>query len=192
MVLFFLFVWNSYCTNISFYLVLKAKRIPAHNHPVIERLLTYRNVRAAFSYCQHCILWKQNKNLTCTSFRLLLLFLVISRSSSMNLERLMLGSLRSTVSFCLVGRNITVVRCECLFERKRWVNFPVCIFENFFTWGGVRYVEYLCWQKSAEPVPDIEVDSNSDLDEEAALHFYREIEEQVKLKRKAKNQEDEE
>lgn len=34
----------SYCTNISFYLVLKAKRIPAHNHPVIERLLTYRNV----------------------------------------------------------------------------------------------------------------------------------------------------
>ena len=34
----------SYCTNISFYLVLKAKRIPAHNHPVIERLLHYRNV----------------------------------------------------------------------------------------------------------------------------------------------------
>ncbi|XP_016393380.1 something about silencing protein 10 [Sinocyclocheilus rhinocerous] len=33
-----------YCTNISFYLVLKAKRIPAHNHPVIERLLTYRNL----------------------------------------------------------------------------------------------------------------------------------------------------
>ena len=25
-------------------MVLKAKRIPAHNHPVIERLLTYRNV----------------------------------------------------------------------------------------------------------------------------------------------------
>uniref|UniRef100_A0A673GTM4 Something about silencing protein 10-like n=1 Tax=Sinocyclocheilus rhinocerous TaxID=307959 RepID=A0A673GTM4_9TELE len=35
---------TSYCTNISFYLVLKAKRIPAHNHPVIERLLTYRNL----------------------------------------------------------------------------------------------------------------------------------------------------
>lgn len=44
------FVLNSYCTNISFYLVLKAKRIPAHNHPVIERLLTYRNVSAALSY----------------------------------------------------------------------------------------------------------------------------------------------
>ncbi|XP_063072662.1 something about silencing protein 10 [Engraulis encrasicolus] len=33
-----------YCSNISFYLALKAKRIPAHNHPVIERLLAYRNL----------------------------------------------------------------------------------------------------------------------------------------------------
>lgn len=39
-----IFLLSSYCTNVSFYLVLKAKRIPAHNHPVIERLLTYRNV----------------------------------------------------------------------------------------------------------------------------------------------------
>lgn len=53
------------------------------------------------------------------------------------------------------------------------------------------YIEYLCWQKSGEPVPDIEEDSHSDLDEEAALRFYREIEEQVKLKRKAKTEEDE-
>ncbi|KAK7127715.1 hypothetical protein R3I93_020331 [Phoxinus phoxinus] len=37
-------LYLNYCTNISFYLVLKAKRIPAHNHPVIERLLTYRNL----------------------------------------------------------------------------------------------------------------------------------------------------
>lgn len=41
-------------------------------------------------------------------------------------------------------------------------------------------------------MPDIEEDSNSDLDEEAALRFYREIEEQVKLKRKAKTKEEEE
>ncbi|XP_064858034.1 something about silencing protein 10-like isoform X1 [Oncorhynchus nerka] len=34
----------SYCTNISFYLILKAKHIPAHNNPVIERLLIYRNL----------------------------------------------------------------------------------------------------------------------------------------------------
>ncbi|XP_043977297.1 something about silencing protein 10 isoform X2 [Gambusia affinis] len=37
-------LYLNYCTNISFYLVLKAKRIPAHNHPVIERLLAYRNL----------------------------------------------------------------------------------------------------------------------------------------------------
>ncbi|XP_047439114.1 something about silencing protein 10 [Mugil cephalus] len=37
-------LYLNYCTNISFYLVLKAKRIPAHSHPVIERLLTYRNL----------------------------------------------------------------------------------------------------------------------------------------------------
>ncbi|XP_022538171.2 something about silencing protein 10 [Astyanax mexicanus] len=37
-------LYLNYCTNISFYLVLKAKRIPAHNHPVIERLVTYRNL----------------------------------------------------------------------------------------------------------------------------------------------------
>ncbi|XP_078281281.1 something about silencing protein 10 isoform X2 [Rhinoraja longicauda] len=37
-------LYMNYCTNISFYLVLKAKRIPVQNHPVIERLLTYRNL----------------------------------------------------------------------------------------------------------------------------------------------------
>ncbi|XP_017306478.1 something about silencing protein 10 [Ictalurus punctatus] len=37
-------LYLNYCTNISFYLVLKAKRIQAHNHPVIERLVTYRNL----------------------------------------------------------------------------------------------------------------------------------------------------
>ncbi|XP_066528154.1 something about silencing protein 10 isoform X2 [Hoplias malabaricus] len=37
-------LYLNYCTNISFYLVLKARRIPAHNHPVIERLVTYRNL----------------------------------------------------------------------------------------------------------------------------------------------------
>ncbi|XP_029007672.1 something about silencing protein 10 [Betta splendens] len=37
-------LYLNYCTNISFYMALKAKRIPAHNHPVIERLLTYRNL----------------------------------------------------------------------------------------------------------------------------------------------------
>lgn len=34
----------NYCANISFYLILKARRVPAHGHPVIERLVTYRNL----------------------------------------------------------------------------------------------------------------------------------------------------
>ena len=34
----------SYCTNISFYMMLKSKQIPVHNHPVIKRLVQYRNV----------------------------------------------------------------------------------------------------------------------------------------------------
>lgn len=41
-------------------------------------------------------------------------------------------------------------------------------------------------------MPEDERDSNSDLDEVAALHFYRNIEEQLKLKRKGKIEEVEE
>ncbi|CAJ0936293.1 unnamed protein product [Ranitomeya imitator] len=37
-------LYLNYCTNISYYLLLKAKRIPITGHPVIERLVTYRNL----------------------------------------------------------------------------------------------------------------------------------------------------
>ncbi|NXF85762.1 SAS10 protein, partial [Eubucco bourcierii] len=37
-------LYLNYCANISFYLVLKAKRMPVHSHPVIERLLAYRSL----------------------------------------------------------------------------------------------------------------------------------------------------
>ncbi|NXJ72206.1 SAS10 protein, partial [Rostratula benghalensis] len=37
-------LYLSYCANISFYLVLKAKRVGVRSHPVIERLVAYRNV----------------------------------------------------------------------------------------------------------------------------------------------------
>uniref|UniRef100_A0A3P8X2F6 UTP3 small subunit processome component n=1 Tax=Cynoglossus semilaevis TaxID=244447 RepID=A0A3P8X2F6_CYNSE len=87
-----------YCTNISFYLVLKAKRLPAHNHPVIERLLSYRNLI---------------NDLAAVDARL-----------APEFRRLLSGE---------------------------------------------------------------EEDSDSDLDEEAALRFYREAEERVTLKRMAKN-----
>ncbi|XP_076321843.1 something about silencing protein 10-like [Tachypleus tridentatus] len=34
----------NYCTNISFYMVLKAQRVSVRNHPVMKRLLAYRNL----------------------------------------------------------------------------------------------------------------------------------------------------
>ncbi|XP_069868543.1 something about silencing protein 10 [Dipodomys merriami] len=37
-------LYLNYCSNISFYLILKARRIPAEGHPVIERLVIYRNL----------------------------------------------------------------------------------------------------------------------------------------------------
>lgn len=62
------------------------------------------------------------------SFSLLVIVLLICHSSSMNLERLMLGSRHSIGSFCLVGRKIKRARHECLFERKRFVIFMHRIF----------------------------------------------------------------
>ncbi|NWZ97457.1 SAS10 protein, partial [Nesospiza acunhae] len=37
-------LYLNYCANISFYLVLKSKRMPVHSHPVIEQLVEYRNI----------------------------------------------------------------------------------------------------------------------------------------------------
>ncbi|XP_075045990.1 something about silencing protein 10 isoform X1 [Mixophyes fleayi] len=37
-------LYLNYCTNISYYLLLKAKRMSITGHPVIERLVTYRNL----------------------------------------------------------------------------------------------------------------------------------------------------
>ncbi|XP_075394818.1 something about silencing protein 10-like [Tenrec ecaudatus] len=37
-------LYLNYCSNISFYLILKARRTPVHEHPVLERLATYRNL----------------------------------------------------------------------------------------------------------------------------------------------------
>ena len=34
----------NYCINISFYLMLKAKRLPVNSHPVIKRLAQYRQL----------------------------------------------------------------------------------------------------------------------------------------------------
>lgn len=37
-------VFSSYCVNIAFYLLLKAKRIGVQSHPVVHRLYQYRQL----------------------------------------------------------------------------------------------------------------------------------------------------
>uniref|UniRef100_A0A3P8X2G2 UTP3 small subunit processome component n=1 Tax=Cynoglossus semilaevis TaxID=244447 RepID=A0A3P8X2G2_CYNSE len=102
-------LYLNYCTNISFYLVLKAKRLPAHNHPVIERLLSYRNLI---------------NDLAAVDARL-----------APEFRRLLSGE-ENAKAAAANGKKVRVS------------------------------------------------DSDSDLDEEAALRFYREAEERVTLKRK--------
>uniref|UniRef100_A0A8C2W9F7 UTP3 small subunit processome component n=1 Tax=Cyclopterus lumpus TaxID=8103 RepID=A0A8C2W9F7_CYCLU len=107
---------HSYCTNISFYLVLKAKRIPAHHHPVIERLLTYRNL--------------------------------INELGSVDAR--LAPQFRKLLSGV---------------EKEKTTSRPA---------GG----------KKTRVASKMEKVEDSDLDEEAALRFYREVEERSKLKRK--------
>ncbi|KAM6947453.1 LOW QUALITY PROTEIN: something about silencing protein 10-like [Lycodopsis pacificus] len=121
-------LYLNYCTNISFYLVLKAKRIPAHNHPVIERLLTYRNLI---------------NELGSVDARLAPQF-----------HKLLAGEDKDKTTSTPAGEKKTRVA-----SKK----------EN----------------DSGETNPEVEEDS--DLDEEAALRFYREVEQRSKLKRKSKN-----
>uniref|UniRef100_A0A3B5PS38 UTP3 small subunit processome component n=1 Tax=Xiphophorus maculatus TaxID=8083 RepID=A0A3B5PS38_XIPMA len=120
-------LYLNYCTNISFYLVLKAKRIPAHNHPVIERLLAYRNLINELSAVDARLAPEFRKHL----------------AGDEKDER----SKRKTE-----GKKSKVPKQK----------------------------------DSGETPPE---NSDSDLDEDAALRFYKEVEERVKLKRKNKNPE---
>lgn len=119
-------LYLNYCTNISFYLVLKAKRIPAHNHPVIERLLTYRNLINELG--------------------------AVDARLAPELRRLLAGEEKDkTTSKTAEGKKTKVSSKEDTDS------------------GGA--------------VPEAE-EEDSDLDEEAALRFYRDVQERLKLKRK--------
>ncbi|TDH13842.1 hypothetical protein EPR50_G00037850 [Perca flavescens] len=127
-------LYLNYCTNISFYLVLKAKRIPVHNHPVIERLLTYRNLI---------------NELGSVDARL-----------SPQFRKLLAGEEKDKASRPAEGKKTRVS------SKKE--------------------------KDSGETMLEVEEDSDSDLDEEAALRFYRDVEERSKLKRKGNDVEAEE
>ncbi|XP_028855328.1 something about silencing protein 10 [Denticeps clupeoides] len=116
-------LYLNYCTNISFYLVLKAKRIPAHNHPVIERLVTYRNLINRLS--------------------------VVDARLGPQLRKLLSGEQQIAKKTGVTKQPVKPNKCK--------VN--IC---------------------------DTIEASDSDLDEEAALQFYRDVEERIKRKRKNK------
>nr|XP_046239338.1 something about silencing protein 10 [Scatophagus argus] len=125
-------LYLNYCTNISFYMVLKAKRIPAHNHPVIERLLTYRSLINELG--------------------------TVDARLAPQFRKLLSGE-----------------------EKDSTTSRPA-----EFRKTGVSSKK---GKDSAENMAEIEEDLDSDLNEEAALRFYRDVEKQVKLKRKAKDPE---
>ncbi|CDQ65800.1 unnamed protein product [Oncorhynchus mykiss] len=119
--------------NISFYLVLKAKRIPAHNHPVIERLLTYRNL--------------------------------INEMGE-------------------VDARLAPQLCQLLSADQKE--------KSARTSEGSEQITNKKVKVSEEAGAESSEDSYSDLDEEAALRFYRGVEERLKLKRKGKDPQAEE
>ncbi|KAM3878023.1 something about silencing protein 10 [Diretmus argenteus] len=126
-------LYLNYCTNISFYLVLKAKRIPVHNHPVIERLLSYRNLINELS--------------------------AVDARLAPQLRKLLVGEQKGKPT-----------------RKPEKAEQP-----------GVSAKD----KGSGDAGPDVLDDLDSDLDEEAALRFYRGVEQRLKLKRKGTSNEPE-
>ncbi|XP_054846094.1 something about silencing protein 10 [Eublepharis macularius] len=134
-------LYLNYCCNISFYLVLKAKRIPVHGHPVIERLVTYRNFINDLG--------------------------VVDQKLAAEV-RLLLKQFHSSDGVEAMKKSLVFVRKSVNKTKPR----TVCKVSN---------------DKVAEEITD-----NSDLDEEAALNYYKEMEEKIKLKKKRRLVETEE
>ncbi|MEE6483459.1 hypothetical protein FKM82_013559 [Ascaphus truei] len=123
-------LYLNYCTNISYYLLLKAKRIPVHGHPVIERLVAYRNLINDLS--------------------------VVDQRLSPEIQRLLTKDLHKTESPKMKS---TTLRNSTKAAAKR----PL-----------------------SEILPD---DEDSDLDEKAALKYYRQMENKLLEKRKRGSEE---
>uniref|UniRef100_A0A8C7ET78 UTP3 small subunit processome component n=1 Tax=Neovison vison TaxID=452646 RepID=A0A8C7ET78_NEOVI len=121
-------LYLNYCSNISFYLILKARRVPAHGHPVIERLVTYRNLINKLS--------------------------VVDQKLSSEIRHLLTFKEDA-------GKKGLNSRAKSTKARPKSVS------------------------ETTAAVSAVAASSDdSDLDEEAALKFYKEIEDKQKLKRK--------
>ncbi|XP_061440817.1 something about silencing protein 10 [Rhineura floridana] len=135
-------LYLNYCCNISFYLVLKAKRIPVHGHPVIERLVSYRNLINDLG--------------------------IVDQKLAPEIH-LLLSEFHGNDIDGMEGRKKSMV-----FARK-----PVKKIK-------AKPVSKLSNGKVAEEPTD-----DSDLDEQAALNYYKEMEQKIKLKKKRKQEETE-
>uniref|UniRef100_A0A8B9TEY1 UTP3 small subunit processome component n=1 Tax=Anas platyrhynchos TaxID=8839 RepID=A0A8B9TEY1_ANAPL len=135
-------IYLNYCANISFYLVLKSKRMPAHSHPVIERLVAYRNIINDLAVIDQRLL---------SQVRLLL-------------------------------RNYYDKKEEKLRERKK---FPALLYLAARKNKPKRAPGVANGRLAAEEQAD-----ESDLDEEAALKYYKLMEDKLKLKRKRTEDQD--
>uniref|UniRef100_A0A8C2RH92 Sas10 C-terminal domain-containing protein n=1 Tax=Capra hircus TaxID=9925 RepID=A0A8C2RH92_CAPHI len=121
-------LYLNYCSNISFYLILKARRVPVHGHPVIERLVTYRNLINKLS--------------------------VVDQKLSSEIRHLL--TLKDGAG-----------KKELHLKAKSMKTKPKSVSETSAAALAVR-----------------DLSDDSDFDEEAALKYYKEMEERQKLKRK--------
>ncbi|NXP43814.1 SAS10 protein, partial [Heliornis fulica] len=129
-------LYLNYCANICFYLVLKSKRMPVHNHPVIERLVAYRNIINDLA--------------------------VIDQKLSSQVRMLL--------------KNYSDKKELKLRKEKKFALFlPLDVKKN-----KSKRAPALANGQAAAAEPSDE----SDLDEEAALKYYKMMEEKLKLKRK--------
>ncbi|KAM9742441.1 something about silencing protein 10 [Dama dama] len=121
-------LYLNYCSNISFYLILKARRVPAHGHPVIERLVTYRNLINKLS--------------------------VVDQKLSSEIRHLL--TLKGGA-----GKKALSLKAKSMKAKPKSVS-----------------------ETSAAALAVTDLSDDSDFDEEAALKYYKEMEEKQKLKRK--------
>lgn len=135
-------LYLNYCANISFYLVLKSKRMPVHSHPIIERLVAYRNIINDLA--------------------------VIDQKLSSQVRMLL--------------KSYYDKKEDKLRKEKKFAVFlPLDVKKN-----KSKSAAALANGRATADEPSDE----SDLDEEAALKYYKMMEEKLKLKRKRTEDQD--
>ncbi|NXT33235.1 SAS10 protein, partial [Pelecanoides urinatrix] len=135
-------LYLNYCANISFYLVLKSKRMPVHSHPIIERLVAYRNIINDLAVIDQKL---------SSQVRMLLKSYYDKKEDKLRKEK------KFAVFLPLDGKKNKSESAPALANGRATADEP---------------------------------SDESDLDEEAALKYYKMMEEKLKLKRKRTEDQD--